>query len=86
MEVSSPESVNNTEENMCDNEDKQLTGNKMHAHSTVMNKSNFKPFVASFMTEVNVVNIKVYINPELCGVKIIIVHGGCQYWQELFLT
>ena len=30
MEVSSPESVHNTEENMCDNEDKQLTGNKMH--------------------------------------------------------
>ena len=58
MEVSSPESVHNTEENMCDNEDKER-----NSHSTVMNKSNFKPFVESFMTEVNVVTIKVYINP-----------------------
>ena len=64
---------------MCDNEDKQLTGN---AHSTVMTKSNSKPFVASFMTEV--VTIKVYINPELPRVKIIIV-GDANTGKSCFL-
>ena len=77
IELSSPASVHHTEENMSDDEDEQLTGN---IHSTLMTKSNCKPFVARFIK----LSPFKCINPELPRVKIIIV-GDANTGKSCFL-
>ena len=77
VELSSPASVHHTEENMSDDEDEQLTGN---IHSTLMTKSNCKPFVARFIK----LSPFKCINPELPRVKIIIV-GDANTGKSCFL-
>ena len=77
IELSSPASVHHTEENMSDDEDEQLTGN---IHSTLMTKSNSKPFVARFIK----LSPFKCINPELPRVKIIIV-GDANTGKSCFL-
>ena len=77
IELSSPASVHYTEENMSDDEDEQLTGN---IHSTLMTKSNCKPFVARFIK----LSPFKCIDPELPRVKIIIV-GDANTGKSCFL-
>ena len=77
IELSSPASVNRTEEKMSDDEDDQLAGN---VYSSLMTKSNSKPFVARFIK----LSPFKSINPELPRAKIIIV-GDANTGKSCFL-
>lgn len=70
IELSSPTSVHNTEEDISDNEDEQLMTEESHS----------KPFVARFIK----LSPFKYINPELPRVKIIIV-GDANTGKSCFL-
>ena len=77
--LSSPTRVHNTEEDISDNEDEQLTGS---VHATLMTKSHSesKPFVARFIK----LSPFKSLDPELPRVKIIIV-GDANTGKSCFL-
>ena len=77
--LSSPTRVHNTEEDISDNEDEQLTGT---VHATLMTKSRSesKPFVARFIK----LSPFKSLDPELPRVKIIIV-GDANTGKSCFL-